>query len=43
MRTIIAGSREAFENDTLAGIDSCPWKAQIILVVSGTARVADYW
>ena len=43
MRTIIAGSREAFENDTLAGIDSCPWKAQISLVVSGTARGADYW
>ena len=43
MRTIIAGSREAFENDTLAGIDSCPWKAQINLVVSGTARGADYW
>lgn len=41
MRTIIAGSREATEDQTLAGIESCPWKTQISLVVSGTARGAD--
>ena len=43
MKTIIAGSREAFESQTLAAIEGCPWKAQISLVVSGTARGADYW
>lgn len=41
MRTIIAGSREASWEQTIAAIDQCPWKAQISLVVSGTARGAD--
>ena len=43
MRTIIAGSREASWDQTIAAIEQCPWKAQINLVVSGTAKGADTW
>lgn len=43
MRTIIAGSREASWDQVVAAIDQCPWKAQISLVVSGTAKGADYF
>lgn len=43
MRTIIAGSREASWDQTIAAIEQCPWKAQISLVVSGTAKGADYF
>jgi hypothetical protein len=43
MRTIIAGSREASWDQTIAAIEQCPWRAQISLVVSGTAKGADTW
>ena len=39
LTTIIAGSRGAQQDDTLAAIASCPW--QISAVVSGTAKGAD--
>lgn len=43
MRTIIAGSRGASWEQMAQALDQCPWKAQISLVVSGTAKGADTW
>jgi len=43
MRTIIAGSREASWEQVEQALEQCPWKAQISLVVSGTAKGADYF
>ena len=41
MRTIIAGPRTATWEQTLEAINTCPWKEDIDLVVSGTADGAD--
>ena len=41
MRTIIAGSRSATYNDVYEAIKSCPFKHEITLIISGTAKGAD--
>ena len=41
MRTIIAGSRTASLTNVYQAIELCPWKDDISVVVSGTARGAD--
>lgn len=41
MRTIIAGSRGATEEDTLVAIDNCTWNHNISVVISGTCRGPD--
>lgn len=43
MRTIIAGSRGASWEQVSQALDQCPWRTEISLVVSGTAKGADTW
>lgn len=41
MRTIIAGSRTATEDDVNRAMDQCPWTCDISIVISGKAKGAD--
>lgn len=41
MRTIIAGSRTATEDDVNSAMDQCPWTCDISIVISGKAKGAD--
>lgn len=41
MKTIIAGSRDAPIEATLAAIHDCPWASDITTVISGQARGPD--
>lgn len=41
MKTIIAGSREAPIEATLAALENCPWSQEITVVISGKARGPD--
>lgn len=41
MKVIIAGSRTLSFNDTIAAINHCPFKHEISVVISGTAKGVD--